>query len=130
MVYAAVQWSVMTLLPDGRAAGAERVVADAVMAGLGPGAGRVVALLVAISAFGSVHSIVLGSSRIGYAMARDGNFFPWLAAVSPRRHTPARSIACLAGVTLIYVAAAGFRNLLALSPSASGSSTRSPRWRS
>ena len=114
LVYAAVQWSVMTLLPDGRAAGAERVVADAAMAGLGPGAGRIVALLVAISAFGSVHSIVLGASRIGYAMARDGNFFSWLAAVAPRLETPARSIACLAGVTLIYVFAAGFRNLLAL----------------
>ncbi len=114
LVYAAVQWSVMVLLPGGRAAAAPRVVADAVMAGLGTGAGRVVALLVAISAFGSVHSIVLGSSRIGYAMARDGNFFSWLGLVSARRHTPARSIACLAGVTLIYVFAAGFRNLLAL----------------
>ncbi|HUD72784.1 MAG TPA: amino acid permease, partial [Dongiaceae bacterium] len=114
LVYAAVQWSVMVLLPGGKAASAQRVVADAVMAGLGTGAGRIVALLVAVSAFGSVHSIVLGSSRIGYAMARDGNFFSWLGAVSPRRHTPARSIACLAGVTLIYVFAAGFRNLLAL----------------
>jgi basic amino acid/polyamine antiporter, APA family len=114
LVYSAVQWSVQTLLPAGRAAASERVVAEAVVAGLGGGAGRLVALLVAVCAFGSVHSIVLGASRIGYAMARDAAFFEWFGAVAPRLGTPARSIGALAAVTLIYVFAAGFRNLLSL----------------
>jgi APA family basic amino acid/polyamine antiporter len=114
LVYAAVQWSVLTLLPPGRAAASERVVAEAVVAGLGGGAGRLVALLVAVCAFGSVHSIVLGASRIGYAMARDAAFFEWFGAVAPRLGTPARSVGALAAVTLIYIFAAGFRNLLSL----------------
>ena len=114
VVYAAVQWSVLTLLPAGRAAASERVVAEAVVAGLGRGAGALVALLVAVCAFGSVHSIVLGASRIGYAMARDAAFFGWFGAIAPRLGTPARSIGALAAVTLVYVFAAGFRNLLSL----------------
>jgi len=114
LVYATVQWSVLALLPQGQAALSERVVAEAVVAGLGPGAGRLVALLVAVCAFGSVHSIILGASRIGYAMARDDAFFEWFGAVAPRLGTPARSIGALAAATLVYVIAAGFRNLLSL----------------
>jgi APA family basic amino acid/polyamine antiporter len=114
LVYSAVQWSVLTLLPPERAAHSERVVAEAVVAGLGTGAGRLVALLVAVCAFGSVHSIILGASRIGYAMARDEAFFGWFGAVEPRLGTPARSIGALAAATLVYVFAAGFRNLLSL----------------
>jgi APA family basic amino acid/polyamine antiporter len=114
LVYAAVQWSVLTLLPPERAAVSERVVAEAVVAGLGSGAGRLVALLVAVCAFGSVHSIILGASRIGYAMARDDAFFEWFGAVEPRLGTPARSIGALAAATVVYIFAAGFRNLLSL----------------
>ena len=114
LVYSAVQWSVLTLLPPERAAASERVVAEAVVAGLGTGAGRLVALLVAVCAFGSVHSIILGASRIGYAMARDDAFFGWFGAVESRLGTPARSIGALAAATLVYVFAAGFRNLLSL----------------
>ena len=114
LVYSAVQWSVLTLLPPERAAASGRVVAEAVVAGLGTGAGRLVALLVAVCAFGSVHSIVLGASRIGYAMARDDAFFAWFGAVEPGLGTPARSIGALAAATLVYVFAAGFRNLLSL----------------
>ena len=114
VVYSAVQWSVLTLLPPERAAASDRVVSDAVVAGLGPGAGRLVALLVAVCAFGSVHSIILGASRIGFAMARDGAFFDWFGRVEPRLGTPARSIAALAAATLAYVVASGFRDLLAL----------------
>lgn len=114
LVYSVVQWSVLVLLPPERAALSERVVAEAVVAGLGSGAGRLVALLVAVCAFGAVHSIMLGASRIGYAMARDGAFFEWFGAVEPRLGTPARSIGALAAASLVYVFAAGFRNLLAL----------------
>jgi amino acid transporter len=42
---------------------------------LGPVMGKVAAVLVMVTAFASVFSLLLGYSRIPYAAARDGNFF-------------------------------------------------------
>ena len=41
----------------------------------GPALGKVAAVLVMVTAFASVFSLLLGYSRIPYAAARDGNFF-------------------------------------------------------
>jgi APA family basic amino acid/polyamine antiporter len=113
-VYALVQAAVMILLPPARAAGSERVVAEAVEAGLGHGAGVLVAALVALCTFGSVHSVVLGVTRLGYAMGRDGAFLRMLARIDPRLGTPARATAAIVIATLVYVFVARFRDLLGL----------------
>ncbi len=113
-IYATVQVAVMALLPPSRAAASERVLAEAVEAGLGRGAARLVALLIVLCTFGSVHSIILAASRLGYAMARDGAFLDWFGRVEPRLGTPARSVAALVATTIVYVFAAGFRDLLGL----------------
>ena len=113
-VYALVQAAVMILLPPARAAGSERVVAEAVEAGLGRGAGVLVAALVALCTFGSVHSVVLGVTRLGYAMGRDGAFLRLLARIDPRLGTPARATAAIVVATLVYVFVARFRDLLGL----------------
>ena len=42
---------------------------------LGPALGKLAAVLVMVTAFASVFSLLLGYSRIPYAAARDGNFF-------------------------------------------------------
>jgi APA family basic amino acid/polyamine antiporter len=42
---------------------------------LGPALGKVAAVLVMVTAFASVFSLLLGYSRIPYAAARDGNYF-------------------------------------------------------
>jgi APA family basic amino acid/polyamine antiporter len=114
IVYALVQVSVLVLLPPERAAASERVVADAVAAGLGGQAGTLVAALVALCTFGSVHSVVLGASRLGYAMGRDGAFLRWFGRVDPMLGTPARSVAALAGATLVYIFSGDFLSLLGL----------------
>jgi APA family basic amino acid/polyamine antiporter len=113
-VYALVQASVLILLPPHRAAASERVVAEAVEAGMGGGAAALVAGLVVLCTFGSIHSVVLGASRLGYAMGRDGAFLRWFGRVDPDLGTPARSIAALVGATLVYVFAADFLGLLGL----------------
>jgi amino acid transporter len=41
----------------------------------GPALGKLAAVLVMVTAFGSVFSLLLGYSRIPYAAARDGNYF-------------------------------------------------------
>jgi APA family basic amino acid/polyamine antiporter len=112
-LYVLVQLSVGALLGPERAAASERVVSDAVQAGLGTRAGRLVALLVVLCTFGSINGTVLTASRLGFAMARDGRFPSWFGGVHPRWGTPARSIAGLVAVAILYVVSAGFRNLLA-----------------
>jgi len=74
---------------------------------LGPLAISMTAVALMISSFGALHASVLASSRIPFAMARDGLFFRGLARLSPRSNVPARAI----------VAQAAWGSLLALSGS-------------
>jgi APA family basic amino acid/polyamine antiporter len=56
---------------------------------------------------------VLTASRLGYAMARDGRLPSWFGGIHSRFGTPARSVAGLVAVAIVYVLSAGFGNLLA-----------------
>lgn len=112
LLYAGVQMAVLSVLPAERAAASSGVVAEAVAASLGPAAGRVVAVLVVVTTFGSIHAILLAVSRLGFAMARAGVFPAAFGAVHPRWGTPARATAAIAASTLAYVASSSFRDLL------------------
>jgi APA family basic amino acid/polyamine antiporter len=57
----------------------------------GPGA-VFIALLVIISATGSINGTMMTAPRVYYAMAKDGLFFKWLDFVHPRFRTPSRAI--------------------------------------
>ncbi|UCH63340.1 MAG: amino acid permease [Fidelibacterota bacterium] len=72
---------------------ASTIVASDVAASLiGPlGAGSI-ALLVMISATGSINGTMMTATRAYYAMARDGLFFKWLSFVHPKFRTPSRAI--------------------------------------
>ncbi len=73
-----------------------------------------VALLAIISAVGSINGTMMASSRVYYAMARDGLFFKGLNYVHPTFGTPSRAIIvhCIwAGVILI--ARGSFENIAA-----------------
>src|SRR5262245_2310717 len=59
---------------------------------VGPGGAGVVALLAIVSAVSSINGTMMSSSRVYYAMARDGLFFRWLDHVHPRFRTPSRAV--------------------------------------
>jgi APA family basic amino acid/polyamine antiporter len=59
---------------------------------LGPIAVSLTAVALMVSSFGALHSSALASSRIPFAMARDGLFFHSLAALSAHSNVPARAI--------------------------------------
>ena len=50
------------------------------------------AAAIALSAFGVMNGLILGTPRILYAMARDGLFFRKVGEVSPRSRTPVFSL--------------------------------------
>ncbi len=55
---------------------------------VGPAGATLIALTVLASTLGADAAVILGASRLFYAMARDGLFFPAAAAVHPRYHSP------------------------------------------
>jgi APA family basic amino acid/polyamine antiporter len=74
---------------------------------LGGAAVAAIAFALFTSSFGALHSSVMANSRVPYAMARDGVFFPALARVSPHTHVPVRAL----------IAQASWASILALSGS-------------
>ena len=84
-LYLAMNISVIAVLPwqglvgigdlDARRAVISLFMQTAYGPAIGPMLGRVAAVLVMITAFASVFSLLLGYSRIPYAAAKDGNYF-------------------------------------------------------
>jgi APA family basic amino acid/polyamine antiporter len=59
---------------------------------LGSAAISFIAVALMISSFGALHASILGTSRLPYAMARDGLFFESVSRLSPRTHVPIRAL--------------------------------------
>jgi APA family basic amino acid/polyamine antiporter len=59
---------------------------------MGPTAVTLMAVILAASSIGALHSSILANSRIPFAMARDGLFFRGLAEISPRSHVPVNAL--------------------------------------
>lgn len=84
-IYVAMNISVLAVLPWQAIAGVQNLDARRAVISLfmetaygpqiGPALGKVAAVLVMLTAFASVFSLLLGYSRIPYAAARDGNYF-------------------------------------------------------
>ena len=79
-----------------------QLVADIARSAFGPWAGYTIAALIVWTAFASVFSLQLGYSRVPYAVARDGNYFRFLAAVHPKHGIPHRSLVALGVVGAFF----------------------------
>lgn len=86
-MYLLVNIAYMFLLPLDAIAGTKTVAGDAI-ATLAPWGGRAVAVVIALSIFGTISIYTMSAPRIYYAMAEDGIFFKQLAWVHPRWRTP------------------------------------------
>lgn len=83
-----------------------RVAADAGVRIFGRAGSHLVTLAIIIAMFGSVNGMVLAGARVYYAMAQDGLFFRWCAAVHPRFRTPHLAL-ILQGVWAVVLVALG-----------------------
>jgi amino acid transporter len=113
-MYLAMNISVLAVLPwqgivgagsAGRDVGAQRAVISTFMetaygARVGPALGKVAAVLVMVTAFASVFSLLLGYSRIPYAAARDGNYFRVFGRLH-RKGFPHVALLSLGGVAMV-----------------------------
>lgn len=87
LVYVLANVAYMRLLPLEQIANSKTVAADAMNHVTSMG-GTLMALLIALSTFGSIGIYSVTSPRMYYAMAKDGVFFAKLAEIHPKWRTP------------------------------------------
>lgn len=70
----------------------------------GNGGAYVVSAMILVSTFGCTNATILLSSRIYYAMAKDGLFFKNVAKAHPRHHTPSNALIyqCVWACVLVF----------------------------
>ena len=71
-------------------------------AGVGMVLGKIAAVMVMITAFASVFSLLLGYSRIPFAAARDGNFLRIFGRLHPTKGFPYVSLLALAAMACVF----------------------------
>jgi APA family basic amino acid/polyamine antiporter len=86
--------------------------AEAVGRWLGSGGERFVAAAIAISTFGFLDLAVLAPTRVYYAMAADGSFFPGLARLHPRFQTPTLAIVLQSSWAIVLALTGEYGDLL------------------
>jgi len=96
-IYVIVNLAYLYALPMDALRGTTRVAEAAATAMVGPSGATIIALTVLVSTLGADAAVILFSSRLCYAMARDGVLFPAAAAVHPTYRTPHIAIV---GITL------------------------------
>ncbi|HWW50928.1 MAG TPA: amino acid permease [Verrucomicrobiae bacterium] len=88
-------------LPFAAVATSRDVASDVILSFAGRRAALWVTVVMMISALGTLNSSVLSGARVDYAMARDGIFFRFAAAIHPRFRTPGNALVfqvCLASL--------------------------------
>lgn len=91
VVYLLVNLAYIALLPIAEMAASKAIAADS-LAVVFPSAALFVAILIAVSTYGTSGIYTLSAPRIYFAMARDGVFFPGLAKVHKKYRTPLAAI--------------------------------------
>ena len=109
VVYLLTNFSFMFLLPISEIAKSDSVAADAISTVLASG-GVIIAILIAISTFGTALINTMVAPRIYYAMADDGVFFKGMAKIHPKFQTPVNAIIAQAIWAVILVAIWGTFN--------------------
>ncbi len=104
LIYLAATVSALLLLPSAIAANSSAPFADAIAPILGNGAGAIVAIIAAISAFGTCNALLLLSAEVGRSLAAAGDLPPLFRRTNAAG-APTGSILVGAGVATLLVLA-------------------------
>ncbi len=91
VTYLAVNMGYMALLSIPEIAASKAIAADALLKVTATG-GLLIAILIAVSTFGTAGIFTLSAPRIYYRMGADHVFFPWLADIHSQFGTPAKAV--------------------------------------
>jgi amino acid transporter len=110
-VYLAANAAYLYVSPIEAVAMSPLIAADTMQAVFGPLGVALVSVVVTISTFGALMSIMLTAPRVFFAMADDGLFFRRVAAVHPRYGTPHVAIGLAAALGVAFVLTRTFEQL-------------------
>ena len=102
VLYLMMNVSVVSVMPWQHAKDSKFVVSEFIQILAGNCAAKVATCLILWVAFASVFSATLGYSRIPYAAAADGEFFPVFAKIHPTKNFPYVSLLFMGGVAFIF----------------------------
>ena len=92
IIYLLANAAYFYVLSPSEVGGSPRVAAEMVSRILGPWGGHAVSIAAMISIFAALNGSILSGSRVPYAAARDGYFFPALGRVNAQHRTPSAAI--------------------------------------
>lgn len=101
-LYLCMNASIIGVLPVEVARHSEVIVSAFIEKIYGPGAAQIATALVLWIAFASLFAVMLGYSRVPFAAARDGNFFPIFARLHPTKNFPYVSLLFLGGIGFLF----------------------------
>jgi len=110
-IYVTVNIAYILTLPVAEIAGVTRIAEKAVTAMVGPIGATLVAASVVISTFGCNVAGVIASSRVCFAMASDGRFFPAAARVHPVHRTPHVALLMTSAWSVLLTLTGGYEAL-------------------
>lgn len=112
VVYLLANAAYLHVLPLSAMASSPLVAADVAVRLVGPVGAALVAALVCVSTFGALNAVLMATPRVFWAMADDGLFFRFVAAVHPRYRTPHMAITAMAVLSVAYLALQTFEQLI------------------
>jgi basic amino acid/polyamine antiporter, APA family len=110
-VYLAANAAYVHVLPLPVMAEHQRVAASAMEFLIGPRGARFVSALILCSIFGALNGTILTSSRVYYAMARDGVLFKIVSRIHPKFQTPAVALLVLGAWSTVLAVSGSFEEL-------------------
>jgi amino acid transporter len=102
LIYVLMNVAILGAMPWQEVAASKFVISEFMQRIWGPSAGSIVTLLMLWTAFASVFSLLMGYSRIPYAAALDGEYFPVFARVHPRHRIPHVSLFVLGANAVFF----------------------------
>ena len=111
-VYVLTSFAFVYLVPLDQVTSGETFAAQAGEVLFGRAGGLIFSLVVVVAVLGSLAAVIMSAPRVYFAMARDGVFFPSVAALHKRFETPARAIALQAVLASVLVIAGSFNEIL------------------
>ncbi|HXQ17918.1 MAG TPA: APC family permease [Caulobacteraceae bacterium] len=111
VLYVLINAAVLHVLSPAAIAGSTLAVGDAARNSMGAPGDKVITALGLFSLAAIVNLQIMSASRVTFRMARDGVLPPVLAAVAPGG-TPRRSVALMAGASLIFAATGSYESIV------------------
>lgn len=102
VLYLLMQTMVVGVLPWQQVAASNFVVSEYFSHIYNHTVGQVATVLVLCIALASLFSVLLGYSRVPYAAAKNGDFFPVFAKVHPKHNFPHVSLLALGGLAFVF----------------------------